>query len=68
MSRLHPIRFSRKNWNIPLYCYHRCVGNCNKGTKCIYNNISPETFLCSDDKDINILLNKTSLNNKKAKQ
>ena len=28
--RVYPIRFSRDEWNIPLYCYHNCTERCSK--------------------------------------
>lgn len=27
-NRVYPIRFNKKKWNIPLYCYHKCTENC----------------------------------------
>lgn len=28
--RVYPIRTTKKEWNIPLYCYHKCTERCSK--------------------------------------
>lgn len=28
--RVYPIRFSRQEWDIPLYCYHKCTERCSQ--------------------------------------
>ena len=30
LVRVYPIRFSRDEWNIKLYCYHNCTERCSK--------------------------------------